>query len=974
MKRRQLRELATIIASACFAVTSAFAVPPSATISPPPTYLILHSYNPEYRWTELINEGMMSKIQSTKSPKLVFTEYLDWKRFPSEENIARLKELYREKYKGTRIDVILTSDDKALEFAVQNRREIFSDAPIVFSGVYHESVRSLTGGEGRITGVYEEQDVETTLAYALAIQPKAQTLYIVSDLNESGRAIENRIKRTMKMMRPDMAIWSLSQLSIASIERNAESFDDRDIVCVGTYSIDRSGRIFTGETLIGRLARASGAPVYVLNTHQLGTGALGGHLLSPGKMGENASSIAAMILSGTSPDAITPLSGQSFAPTFDWDAITRFNVDVRRLPKASLFINREVTFLERYRVEAMLGGAVMISLIAIVIILLLTAQRARRLSASVARQNREILALNASVFEADSELRQRFDEINRIKNELAVSEERYRLSSIGSNDSLWDWNNVTKEVQYSAQWSEITGYPETAGKQVKLTEIIHKDDRPRYDATLADHMEGRAEHFQCEVRIRAANGDWKWILVRGKAVKDEQGHAVRIAGSITDIDDTKRKEERIENLAFYDQLTSLPNKEHAIEIAGEAIESSDADSQFGLMIIDIDNFKYVNDIYGHQTGDKILVKTAQILSSFMTENITIARIGGDEFIALVSQTSAQEMEKYARLAMALLGRKMEIDGRAHFLTISAGIALYPSQASDFNELLRKADAALHRAKQTGKTRCVIFDDSIQKEFVRRTELENGLRNAIENGEISVAYQPQIDLSSGKAIGFEALARWNSRRYGPVSPGEFIPIAEESGQIAKIGFFVLRAAARFVKRASEAGIDGFLVSVNVSVKQLGDDGFARDIVDVMREEGVPHGRVTLEITESFMIENLAPIAEKLASLKAAGFTLALDDFGKGYSSLSYLKGLPIDYIKIDKVFVDDITETDKGRVLISTIVSLSHSLGFKVVAEGVEVAAQVDLLRGYGCDIIQGYYYAKPMGEDLAIAQTEKTFS
>ena len=973
MKQGQLRALVAFCAAACVATYSTFAENPSATISPPPTYLIIHSYDPEYRWTELINDGMMSKIRSTKSPKLVFSEYLDWKRFPSEKNILRLKELYREKYRGTRIDVILTSDDKALEFAVQNRKELFSNAPIVFSGVYPESAQRLTGGESRVTGVYEEQDIETTLQYALAIQPKAQTLYIVSDLNESGQDVERHIRKTMAIMRPNMAIWSLSQLSVSSIERNVEDFDERDIVCVGTYSIDRSGRIFTGETLIGRIALASGTPIYVLNTHQLGTGAIGGHLLSPEKMGENASGLAAMILSGVSPDSIKPLSGQSFAPTFDWDAIRRFNVDVRRLPKDSLFINREIPFFERYRLEAMLASAVIASLIAIVIILLLTAQRARRLSASVARQNREILTLNASVFEADSELKQRFDEINRIKNELAVSEERYRLSSIGSNDSLWDWDNVTQEVQYSARWSEITGYPETAGKQVKLTDILHKDDKPRYDSTLADHMEGRAEHFQCEVRIRTANGDWKWVLIRGKAVKDDKGRAVRVAGSITDIDDTKRKEERIENLAYYDQLTSLPNKEHAIETARETIENADADSELGLMIIDIDNFKYVNDTYGHMTGDKILVRTAQILSSFMTEHISVARFGGDEFIALVSQTSAQEMEKYARLAMALLGRKMEIDGRSHFMTISAGIALYPSQSSDFSELLRKADAALHRAKQTGKTRYVLFDDSIQKDLVRRTELENGLRNSIENGEITVAYQPQVNLASGKTIGFEALARWNSRRFGAVSPGEFIPIAEESGQIAKIGFYVLRAAARFIKEAQKSGFEGFNVSVNVSVKQLRDDGFARDIVDILREEGVPHGRVALEITESFMIENLAPIAEKLASLKAAGFSLSLDDFGKGYSSLSYLKGLPIDYIKIDKAFIDDITETENGRVLVNAIVSLSHRLGFTVVAEGVEDAAQVALLRDYGCDMIQGYYYAKPMADDLALAQLEKTF-
>jgi EAL domain-containing protein (putative c-di-GMP-specific phosphodiesterase class I) len=316
---------------------------------------------------------------------------------------------------------------------------------------------------------------------------------------------------------------------------------------------------------------------------------------------------------------------------------------------------------------------------------------------------------------------------------------------------------------------------------------------------------------------------------------------------------------------------------------------------------------------------------------------------------------------------------MEIDGRYHYLTASAGIALYPDHASTLGELFQKADAALHRAKTNGKTRFFIFNSAIQQELVERMEMASCLRTAIENGEIFIAYQPQIDLREKKVSGFEALARWNSPRLGTVPPDVFIPIAEEAWMIDSIGLFIFEGVAKFIKRAESIGFTNFSVSVNVSVRQLGDTDFIHRVMRILKTMEVDPGRIAIEITESFMINDLDPVIELLSDLRKEGFILSLDDFGKGYSSLSYLRNLPLDYIKIDKCFIDDIISGESIVPLARNIIELSHQLGLKVVAEGVEVKEQLDYLRNYECDYIQGYYYSRPGTEEAALEKLNLSF-
>ena len=938
------------------------------------TILIIHSYNREYQWTENINTGILSRLENIPREHLIYTEYLDWKRFPDPENLDNLYKVFKHKYANIKIDIIVTSDDKALEFAAKHRAEIFSDAPIVFTGVYKESLPTLTNGQENITGVYEKQDIDTTFHYAMRIQPAIRAVYTVNDLSESGQALERRIKDTITRIVPNIPFMSLSNQPIESITDFVSALTPNDCIIIGSYAIDADGRTYSGEKLITDVATAANkTPVYVLNTHHLGTGALGGNLLSPFKLGENAGIIANRILAGASVFSISPVYSGNFIPLFDYKVMKRLQIQSLNLPANAKYLNKENTFITKYQNELIVAVVVFLVLLLLLDILFINYRRARKLAQVLATHNTQIGLLNETLAQSEEELRQQYTELIFIKEELEASEERYRLSALGSNDALWDWNYETKQTHYTSRWYEMTGYAETNTENFKFEDIIHPDDRELYDRALMAHVHGKTDQFLCEIRIKTANGTWKWISIRGKGIQDSSGHLFRFAGSVTDIDDRKQKEDEIENLAYYDQLTSLPNRTLAIDMAVKMLEDTEDGLSCGLMFIDIDNFKYVNDTFGHTVGDKVLIQTAQNLSSLVNENISIARFGGDEFILLVSNTTEKEMGKYARLALTLLSRKIKISGRYHFLTVSAGVALYPDHASDFEGLFQKADAALHRAKSSGKTRFEMYTNIIQQELVRRMELESGLRSAIENNELYVAYQPQIDLKTNRIAGIEVLARWNDPVKGNISPAEFIPIAEESGQIEKIGFFVLRSAAHFIKRAENFGYTDFTVSVNVSVRQLEEPEFVKQVIQLVTEEDVDPARISLEITESFMIEALDLTLDKLNHLKAAGFKLSLDDFGKGYSSLSCLKSLPVHYIKIDKSFIDDITTSGSDVSLAQNIIELSHKLGLTVVAEGVEVAAQRDYLKQNNCDLIQGFYYSKPEDEDTVLNQLELSF-
>ncbi|SFN24560.1 PAS domain S-box-containing protein/diguanylate cyclase (GGDEF) domain-containing protein [Formivibrio citricus] len=544
---------------------------------------------------------------------------------------------------------------------------------------------------------------------------------------------------------------------------------------------------------------------------------------------------------------------------------------------------------------------------------------------------------------------------------LLESEERYRLAMDAANDILWDLDLQNGKAVISKRWEELHAFPiQTPDDWFgALRELVHPEDWPatqkKLDATLA----GRTALFQAEFRLKLKNERMVWRLCRGKALKDAEGRVTRICGSISDIDEQKESHNKIRQMAFHDSLTGLPNRWYFMECLRNAL-AGEKPQGGALLFLNINNFKTLNDLFGHQEGDALLRLVASRLNDLCHENSTLARLGGDEFVMLLldvpdEKTLSESIEGLLRFMRAPFDTRL----REHRITVSIGVSFFPHDGTEPSELLRKADMALQAAKDTGRNSWKMFDPKMFERVRYRGEMEQALRQALHSREFELHYQPQLDIASGRILGFEALCRWTRPDYGPVSPAKFIPLAEETGHIQALGEWILKTACFQLAQWQRAGFGHVELAVNVSALQL-KDGFTERLKSMMENAGITPERLEIEITESVMMQSFHNQLAILDELRAIGVRISLDDFGTGYSSLSYLRQLPIQTVKIDKSFIDHMEQDETTRHITESIISLSHGLKLRVVAEGVETVSQLQMLREAGCEIAQGYHIGKPM--------------
>lgn len=424
---------------------------------------------------------------------------------------------------------------------------------------------------------------------------------------------------------------------------------------------------------------------------------------------------------------------------------------------------------------------------------------------------------------------------------------------------------------------------------------------------------------------------------------------------------TERNQMRLQRLAYFDSLTGLPNRAMFIERLREAMERAERDERLvALMLLDLDRFKAINDTLGHFVGDRLLGEVAARLATCVRGGDIVARLGGDEFTVLLPD--ARHVQDAAIVARKILQRFAEpvvIDGHELHISLSIGISVYPFH-DDIADLFRDADTAMYHAKEQGGNRFEFGNAEIYRADAERLQLEGDLRYAVERNELRVYYQPQVDAESGRVIGAEALLRWQHPERGLVSPTQFIPIAEETGLIISIGEWVVRQVCRQLSTWRAAGLCPVRVGINVSAKQLRQSGFVETVRGALMQAGIEPELIQLELTENILIENQPTTVAMLNELHASGIALALDDFGTGYSSLSYLKRFPIDEVKIDRSFIGEIAQDPENAAIVTAILAMTHSLGLRTVAEGVEVQTQLDFLRARGCQVAQGYLTGKPM--------------
>lgn len=426
------------------------------------------------------------------------------------------------------------------------------------------------------------------------------------------------------------------------------------------------------------------------------------------------------------------------------------------------------------------------------------------------------------------------------------------------------------------------------------------------------------------------------------------------------------KNQELHNTANIDPLTKIPNRRNFINNLDNIIEHGRESNHFAILFIDLDRFKGINDWYGHDTGDLVLIETAKRISENLEEGDFLARLGGDEFVVILGKIkNIEDSLKRSNDIVKEFNNPFVAEGKNILSTISVGIAIYPVNSKERIELMKFADVALYRAKTEGRNRAIIYDRNMKKEESRKLEIESRLNESFSKGELYLNYQPQIRIDSVKIVGFEALVRWENGELGEIGPGEFVGIAEENGLIIEIGELVIEKAFKAIKHLNEKCGTNITMAVNVSPKQFNATNLVSNINDVIKKYDVNPAWIEIEITENLSIRNEEAVLAKLEELKEIGIAIVIDDFGMGYSSFSYLKKYPIDKLKIDRAFIIGVSDNHEDYKTVKSIISMCKELGIVTIAEGVEKRAQVNVLKQLGCDIIQGYYYSKPVGlEDL----------
>ena len=446
-----------------------------------------------------------------------------------------------------------------------------------------------------------------------------------------------------------------------------------------------------------------------------------------------------------------------------------------------------------------------------------------------------------------------------------------------------------------------------------------------------------------------------------RPVVGADGEVAFLLPEATDVTQHKRAEENIRRLANFDPLTGLPNRTLFSDRVSQAIRQAERTREpLALMFLDLDRFKHINDTLGHDCGDKLLIQVGQRLATAVRQQDTVSRLGGDEFVLLLPSTPASGAMVVAEKLLASICEPCQIGHHELSVTPSIGIAMYPSDGKEFESLSKSADVAMYRSKREGRNTYRFFTQEMQERSARQMQLEAALRHAIKRDELTLHYQPQIDIASGDCIGVEALLRWRTPELGQVSPAEFIPLAEENGLILQLGEWVLRTATRQMRRWLDAGSPIKVIAVNISAVQLRQKDLPEIIERCLAEADLPAAHLELELTESAAFSHPELAFAMLAQLRERGIKILLDDFGTGYSSLSYLRRIQIDKLKIDQSFVRDLGKDPEDETLVNAIISMARSLKLKTIAEGVETLEQLAYLQDKGCDEIQGYLFSRPL--------------
>ncbi|MCL6416818.1 EAL domain-containing protein [Aestuariirhabdus sp. Z084] len=551
--------------------------------------------------------------------------------------------------------------------------------------------------------------------------------------------------------------------------------------------------------------------------------------------------------------------------------------------------------------------------------------------------------------------------MNQEKQGLLDELRAFRNAVEQSNSGVMMLNPLGEFTYVNHAFSNITGFQPEELIGERLLSRLQLVQSSLVDQ-LKDTLIVELKEWQGEVRARSKQGSLYWAHMTITPVLDEHGQICQFMGVYLDTTGQKSAQEHIEKLAFSDPLTGLENRQLFQEKLQQALHNCErTQSHIALLFLDLDNFKRINDSLGHRTGDQLLIQVAARIKACVRTSDGVARIGGDEFtILLMDIDKPSHAGTVAQNLLTILSKPFYIDDHQIMVSASLGITLAPDDGTDISSIMRHADLAMYKAKSQGKNTLQFFTEAMNDEAQLRLFLENELRSAMHNNELFLNLQPKVDLADGTVCGMEALLRWKHPERGMIPPDHFIPIAEDTGQIIDIGYWIIRRCCDYIVQLTDRGYGHLTLAVNLSARQFREPSLIETIEMAICESGINPHQLEFEITESMLMDKVDQAIEQMHQLKRIGVTLSIDDFGTGYSSLAYLRQFPIDLIKVDRAFVKDIPNNSSDMAITAAIIAMAHRLNLRVVAEGVETAEQQDFLRQQLCSYAQGYFYSKPL--------------
>jgi diguanylate cyclase (GGDEF)-like protein/PAS domain S-box-containing protein len=540
---------------------------------------------------------------------------------------------------------------------------------------------------------------------------------------------------------------------------------------------------------------------------------------------------------------------------------------------------------------------------------------------------------------------------------------RFRAVAEISNGLIYEWDLQNGSVGWYADIDEKLGYAQGGFPRTREAweSILYPEDRDRVVAAVDRHLK-TGEPFYEEYRVSRRDGTLLAWSDSGKVVPDIQGNPTRWIGVVTDSAESRQAKEKIKYFAVHDALTGLPNRALFNDRATIALaQARRGDQKVAILVLDLDRFNTINESFGYPFGDQFVCHVAARIRAGIRAGDTVARLGGDEFAILIQRIRSEEdAARIAQKFLEAIRLPFSVDQRELFITTSIGASTYPTDGSDVETLLRNADAALRRAKEHGRDNYQLYSPEMNARAAERLTLENRLRQALPAEQLVLFYQPVIDLSSGRICGAEALLRWLHPELGVLSPSEFVPLAEMSGLIMPIGQWVLNASCEQIREWHDLGCSNLRATVNVSPRQFQQPDFVVDVARAIEDSRIPPASLDLEITESSAMRDLEGSIEKLRELKRLNVRISLDDFGTGFASLNHLRRFPLDRIKLDRLFVQELPGNPDHCALAKGVITMAHALRLSIVAEGVETAEQLAFLRDEGCDEAQGYFFSQPL--------------